>query len=433
MKTKTSILKMILVVIVVAVLACLCNAQLTTPTETVFYNFNSTNGFSHPTLGLVTAKVGSATSVYGIAPGDGVTNNGTVFQVDITNTVTVIGQIPLSPTTMAQPNGPLAFDASNNIYGTSFGASGTAGSVWEMVYNSSTGTWATPAVIFSFSSSIPANGVNPINGVVVDPTNNNVLYGQTIFGGGSSSCGVTYKLTHGSSWAESVLHTFATADGCGPFGPLALEYYVSAGSFQQAHLFGLATNGGTSNVGSFFEVIAPTSTSGPKFVKWHDFAGGTTDGANPTGALYFNVPGNVLVGTTSAGGNNTCSGGCGTVFALVPGFGTYKVIQFLGSTAGDVTVPQGGMVADNTGNMYFTGTKGGSTSGFGGVGLLTVNANPATDLSNFAVESTLFSFTNQSTEGSSPIAGIALNNGLLYLGNTNGGANSGGTLLNLTH
>jgi len=120
------------------------------------------------------------------------------------------------------------------------------------------------------------------------------------------------------------------------------------------------------------------------------------DGAFPYGNVIFDKAGN-LYGTTETAG----PGGGGSVFKLSPnadGTWTRTVIHgfALGNTDGQL--PLGGVVFDNSGNLYGTTCEGGSI-GYGTVFQL----KPQSDGS--WTESVLYSFQG-GTDGSCPYAGV---------------------------
>ena len=94
---------------------------------------------------------------------------------------------------------------------------------------------------------------------------------------------------------------------------------------------------------------------------------GVPDGAVPTGAVVFDKAGN-LYGATGDGGASTCAGPgqCGTVYQLAPpatqgGAWTETVLYiFKGHAQNDGATPEGGLVIDQTGNLYGTTGYGGS-------------------------------------------------------------------------
>jgi hypothetical protein len=87
----------------------------------------------------------------------------------------------------------------------------------------------------------------------------------------------------------------------------------------------------------------------------YTFKGGT-DGASPRAGIIFDTAGN-LYGTTYNGGFGAfqpiCVGGCGTVFELSPGSGTWTETQLHLFTAGaDGELPWAGVILDSMGNLY---------------------------------------------------------------------------------
>ena len=97
----------------------------------------------------------------------------------------------------------------------------------------------------------------------------------------------------------NLLHSFVygTSDGSDPWGSL-----IISGST----LYGMTQNGGASNYGTIFKV----QTNGTGYTLLHSFAGGTADGAYPSGELILS--GTTLYGMTVAGGY----GDCGTIFKI---------------------------------------------------------------------------------------------------------------------
>lgn len=88
------------------------------------------------------------------------------------------------------------------------------------------------------------------------------------------------------------------------------------------------------------------------------------DGAEPNGNLVRDKMGN-LYGTTALGGNQgtNCPLGCGTVYRLDTKTGTETVLyRFRTSIHGDGSQPSGGLVMDETGNLYGTTPRGGNVA-----------------------------------------------------------------------
>jgi uncharacterized repeat protein (TIGR03803 family) len=130
--------------------------------------------------------------------------------------------------------------------------------------------------------------------------------------------------------------------------------------------------------------------------------GNGTDGILPTGGLIFDKAGN-LYGTTSLGGNLSCSEGCGTVFELMPQKGggwTEKVLHEF--TGNDGELPEAGVVFA-AGNLYGTTVFGGSAcAGCGTVFELIPQKG-----GNWT-EKVLHSFRDNRKDGYEPTAGVLL-------------------------
>ena len=103
---------------------------------------------------------------------------------------------------------------------------------------------------------------------------------------------------------------------------------------------------------------------------------GFTDGSMPSGGLIFDQAGN-LYGTTplgGAGGTCTTTGGCGTVFKLSPngsgGWTESVLYAFQGQPDGQT--PLSGLIFDAVGNLYSTTQYGGTGTSCGNKGCGTV-------------------------------------------------------------
>ena len=154
------------------------------------------------------------------------------------------------------------------------------------------------------------------------------------------------------------------------------------------------------------QAAGPGKGGGAGFGVDHAFKG--PDGAIPTAALIQDAAGN-LYGTTSAGGNSNCAGGCGVVFKLSPGKRETVLHQFSGAPS-DGAGPDGRLVMDDSGNLYGT-TSAGGASNLGTVFKLDVSGT----------ETLLHSFSGGS-DGANPYAGLIMVAGDLY-----GTTESGGT------
>jgi len=162
-------------------------------------------------------------------------------------------------------------------------------------------------------------------------------------------------------------------------------------------------------------LVASAAWAAPNETVLHPFNGGV-GGGQPNAALIADSQGN-LYGTTYAGGNTTnCTGGCGTVFELIPngaGKWTEKLVHIFSGGIGGSN-PSAALIFDGLGNLYGT-TVGGGANGFGIVFELIPGANGTWS------GKILHSFTGT-------VGGGSLFGDLVFdsLGNLYGTANSGG-------
>ncbi len=241
--------------------------------------------------------------------------------------------------------GEVAFDHSGNLYGTTANGGGGAncfddgcGTVFELTPNGN-GTW-TKGTIYAFQGGT-MDGNQPAAGVVVDQSDN--LYGTTTYGGStceSDGCGIVFQLTpHGSSWTETVLHSFQYTDGAAP-GQLSFD--------SSGNLWGPAADGGN-NYGTIFE-LTPLEGGGWHFVSQYSFNYGqaeypTTLTIDPAGDIY---------GCTGRGGHNDG----GEIFSLTPSSGGLNYTTLYSFGFGQSDYPVGKVVLDSEGNIYGTTLHG---------------------------------------------------------------------------
>jgi len=171
---------------------------------------------------------------------------------------------------------------------------------------------------------------------------------------GPSGGGTVFSLTPSGTF--TVLHTFVRGtdknypNGNNP-GPL------TEGS--DGNLYGETFAGGVSGHGVVYRV----SKKG-KFQVIHQFCSATNcaDGYNGE-KMVAGKDGN-LYGLTVAGGTGNCSGGCGTIFRVVPATGAYEVVfNFNGSTDGAAPIsltlaPDGSFYGFSTALFHYTPATG---------------------------------------------------------------------------
>ncbi len=282
------------------------------------------------------------------------------------------------------PFAPLIMDKAGNLYGTTYYAgSSYCGTVFKV------DTSFTETVLYNFTCG--ADGGYPYGGLVMDKAGN--LYGTTYYGG-SSYCGVVFKVD--TSNTETVLHSFTggTTDGCYPFAGLVMD--------KAGNLYGTTSQSGASGYGTVFEV----DTSDTESVLY-SFAGGTTDGCYPYAGLVQDKAGNFYGVTEECGAS-----GAGTVWKLSKK-GTETVLySFTGGSDGGYPI-YGAPIRDSEGNLYDT-TEEGGTSGYGTVWKLSKNGT----------ETVLHSFDYNGTDGAYPLGSVAMDKAHQIYGTTESGGTS---------
>jgi uncharacterized repeat protein (TIGR03803 family) len=250
------------------------------------------------------------------------------------------------------PHGGVTFDKHGTLYGTTVsGGSGSGcdsygcGVVFALNGQSE-------SVLHSFTGG--KDGFGPGGGVVVDGAGN--LFGTTP-DGGAHSWGVVYQVSpHGQ---ERVIHAFNGKDGA--VGSLGLLLDV------KGRLYGVTELGGANNAGTVFE-LSKTATKRWKLKTLYAFKG-APDAGSPYGGLVADASGD-LFGTTYYGGTS----GLGSVFELKSnGKGAYHervLYSFQGGNDG--SGPTSTLVLTSAGDLYGTTSMGGGTCDCGT--LFSVNA-----------------------------------------------------------
>jgi hypothetical protein len=277
-----------------------------------------------------------------------------------------------------------------------------------------------------------ADGSYPNSGVIFDSSGN--LYGATEEGGDpdsclGSGCGVVYKLspTHNGPWHPAELFLFKdTATGASPLGNLAFD--------ASGNLFGAVYAGGGAyacyqgNVDGCGMIVKLSPGTGQwKESVVRDFTP-VVGGWIPNGGLVADASGN-LYGTTQDGGslNNDCDyEGCGVAFELLPtSSGGWRESLLHTFTEGiDGGFPDGPLVIDAAGNLYGTASSGGA-----GSACYSEGCGVAFELSRtaggFWKETLLHTFTG-GADGSFPFGGLAFDSAGNLYGTTFRGGNLSG-------
>ncbi|HEY6768115.1 MAG TPA: choice-of-anchor tandem repeat GloVer-containing protein [Candidatus Sulfotelmatobacter sp.] len=387
-------------------------------TINVLHNFRSVqNDGSGPEVAPV---MDSAGNLYGITSLFGANAEGMAYELSPSSsgwTYTIIYQFTQSTASAAWPNGGLILDAQGNLYGVSqFGGANNKGTVYELSPGSS--GW-TQTVLYSFAGG--SDGESGNGSLIFDSAGN--LYGTTNKGGANGS-GTVFELSPSASgWTEQVLYTFTGgADGANPGGNLLID---SAG-----RIYGMAIQGGTVVSGACIfgcgTIFRLTNTGGTwRFARLFNFQG-ITGGSAPV-TIAFDSAGNIY-GSASAGGSGcgTSGIGCGTIFKLTPpasaGPWREKVLHAFNSQQGASPT---GVAFDSKGNLYGTCFEGAPQNEGNVWQLSPTTSGPWTF-------TTLFAF-GKASDGYLSNSGVIVDaTDNLYGTTTNGGANGGGTVFELS-
>jgi uncharacterized repeat protein (TIGR03803 family) len=220
---------------------------------------------------------------------------------------------------------------------------------------------------------------------------------------------------------ESVLYSFCSQPKCTD------GEYPQAGVIMDAegNLYGTTYNGGTTNLGTVFEL----TPAGTETAIWN-FASRNPDGYGPEAGLTMDTKGN-LYGTTFFGNAGVVGG---VAFELTPS-GTETIICGLG-VGGDTGIDSGaGLIMDAKGDLYGTTVYDlilhGERSGGGAVFKLT----PPVRNRHTWTATMLYGFCSQPncTDGENPEAGLTKDTkGNLYGTTYNGGIYGHGTVFELS-
>ena len=201
--------------------------------------------------------------------------------------------------------------------------------------------------LFPFSGN---NGSAPVAGLLFDATGN--AYGATE-GGGPDGKGEVFQLSPSSGF--HIIYAFHGKDGYGPKGSLVMD--------STGNLYGTTYAGGGSRnclggCGTVFKLTPPVNGGRWTETVLYAFSGGG-DGKYPFDSVVLDQAGNVY-GTTQHGGTFDQ----GVIFQLTPtpsGWTENVLNNF--ACCDDGALPQGGMVADTSGNLFGMATYGGSENG----------------------------------------------------------------------
>jgi uncharacterized repeat protein (TIGR03803 family) len=233
---------MLVVIIVIPVLSPGARAQSKYRT---LYAFTDGKDGGSPVVSLILDPAGN---LYGttLVGGTGCSVCGTAFELTPKAGGTWKERVlyDFNPKGGATPYAGMIFDASGNLYGTTYeGGAHGFGTVYQLT--PSNGGW-THRVLYSFVPGRDGGGFKPSAGLIFDSSGN--LYGTTSFGGANLN-GTVFRLTPGSggAWVEDVLYQFTGGDdGGNPAGGLIFD--------AEGNLYGTTPYGGTHTAGVVFEL-----------------------------------------------------------------------------------------------------------------------------------------------------------------------------------
>lgn len=370
--------------------------QLTTNgTLTTLYNFCSKSQCvdgSLPDAGLV---LGSDGNFYGTTFWGGSKNQGTVFKISPSGSLTTLYSFCALANCAdgANPHAGLAQGTDGNFYGTAaVGGSANSGVAFKITPSGALTT------LYSFCSLANCDdGAFPKGGLL---ESNGNFYGTTSNGGVHQTGGTVFQLTSGGEL--TTLHSFCSQPHCADG-----EYpYASLAQGSDGNFYGTTSGSSPNTEGTIFR-ITPSGV----LTTLYSFCSLTncTDGEFPYGGVVEGTDHN-LYGTTELGGTAAnCPTGCGTLFRLSPSGVLTTLYNFCsGSLCADGSQPVAGVV--QVGNTFFgTTSSGGSCSGVqGGCGTV-FSWSPDVPLPP-TLNPTSLNFNNQAIDTTSSTKFITLKN-----------------------
>lgn len=285
-------------------------------------------------------------------------------------------------------SGRLTQGVDGNLYGTTeFGGTNNDGAIFFATPSGSS------APLFYFDGA--KSGANPVGALTLASTDGN-FYGTTS-NGGKFGFGTLFRF-NASTLKLSVLHHFSSGEGSPLVAPIEAK---------DKRLYG------TTLAGTLYRVTLP---NGPFTILPN------TVPQEPLGPL-FQASDGFLYGTTEHGGTNNL----GTIFRMATN-GTIKIVHNF--TGLDGSNPTGPLVQGKDGNLYGTTQYGGAaTDDTGTVFKLTLPSLVFSSLFSFDP----FNIDSTNVDGAFPFAGLLQGpDGNFYGSASNGGANTAGTLFQIT-
>jgi uncharacterized repeat protein (TIGR03803 family) len=376
-----------------------CAIAVVSPAQTftTLVSFGGPNG-AEPRYGSLV--VGADGNFYGTTRGGGAHSRGTVFKMTSSGTLTTLYSFCSQSNCSdgGDPDAGLVLGSDGNFYGvtTGGGASGD-GTVFKV---SPSGSFT------SLHSFIGTDGYDPV-GTLLQASDGN-FYGTTMAEGGHGS-GTIFKIT--SNGTLTTIYNFcslgACADGGTPFAGLVQG--------TDGNLYGTTSSGGQFFLYGTVYKIALNGTVGVL----HSFD--ASDGSAPYAKLVQASDGNFYGTTSSGGGSQNCTFGCGTAFKVTPG-GGFTLLHSFNQTDGSYIIA--GLIQASDGNFYGVAGDGGSNCSNCGTIFKMTPAGTLTVVHNFA---------GFPTEGSLPVAALLqASDGTFYGTAEAGGSVGDGAVFSLT-
>jgi uncharacterized repeat protein (TIGR03803 family) len=376
--------------------ALFAGPQVQAQTFSVIHSFTGGTDGGYPLSGFV---IGASGNLFGTASSGGKFGAGVVFGLSETGGEKVLYSFT-GGTDGANPNSSLIFDASGNLYGTTYaGGANGFGTVFEVTQAGQ------ETVLYSFKGG--ADGANPESKLSFDAAGD--LYGTT-FAGGAYNGGTVFEVVKGGT--EKLLYSFGNGtDGANPVAGVTL---TKTGS-----IFGTTSAGGAYGYGTVFQ-LAPVQSSWKEYILHHFEM--LSDGATPYAGLVFNASGSLL-GATTAGGGESGDGG-GTIFELTYSTSGWSFSVLDGLAGSGISGTYRNVALSASGNIYATTHCDGPYSA-GTVYELTPSGSSWT-------YNPLYAFTGQS-DGLYSFSNLVLDQqGNLYGTTKNGGADGYGVAFKIT-